>query len=131
MARFLSAEWFEQVNDQLNLMAPPVPGDVDVVIEQHVLDGPEGETTYQVRVAGGRVTVGAPAGKADVVLVVDYATAADLASGRLTAHDAFLGGRIRLRGGVAHPEQAAALAALAVFAPLGDSLARAARSTTY
>ena len=120
MARFLSTEWF----DEVNRLAPPVPDVLSVVIEQHVTGGPEGDVAYQVKADGGRLTVGRSDAAssadadadADVVLVLDYATAEALARGRLTTHDAFLGGRIRLRGGIAQLERAATtLAALAPF----------------
>ena len=129
MARFLSTEWF----DEVNRLAPPVPDVLKVVTEQHVTGGPEGDAAYQVKADGGRLTVGrsdaadtASTADADVVLVLDYATAEALARGRLTTHDAFLGGRIRLRGGISQLERAATtLAALAPF------LAELARTTTY
>ena len=133
MARFLSDEWFGEVNR----LAPTVPDDLDVIVEQHVAGGPGGDVAYQVRVAGGRLTVGrvgrvgrvgaaGPPQDPDVVLLLDYATAAALGTGRLTAHDAFLTGRIRLRTGVSQLERAAT--ALAALAP---SLAALAGSTTY
>jgi putative sterol carrier protein len=122
VARFLSNEWFEEVNR----LAPPVPGDLNVVIEQHVANGPDGDVDYQVSLRSGHLSAGPPADSPDVVLLLDYATAAALATGRLTAHDAFLTGRIRLRGGVSQLERAAA-----ALGALGDSLATLARSTTY
>ena len=107
----------------------PVPDDLDVVIEQHVAGGPEGDVAYQVRVGDGRVTIGPPDavhGDPDVVLLLDYATAAALGTGRLTAHDAFLAGRIRLRGGVSQLERAAA-----GLAAIGPAMAELAKSTSY
>ena len=132
MARFLSTEWF----DEVNRLAPPVPDVLDVTIEQHVMGGPEGDVAYQVTAGGGRLSVRRSdtaetavtekTSNADVVLLLDYATAEALARGRLTTHDAVLGGRIRLRGGISQLERAAAtLAALAPF------LVELARTTTY
>ncbi|MGH9064312.1 MAG: SCP2 sterol-binding domain-containing protein [Acidimicrobiales bacterium] len=55
--------------------------------------------TYAIRVAGGRVEVVAGGvDDPDVTLSEDYATAAALSRGELSAEAALLAGRIRVRG---------------------------------
>jgi hypothetical protein len=122
VVRFLSVAWFDEVNRLL----PTVPADIDLVLEQHVSGGPQGDTAYQVRIGSGVVTVGPPAGPADITLVLDYGTAVALATGALSTHDAFLAGRVRLRGNVARLD-----AAGAALAGLADAMAAVGASTTY
>jgi len=122
MARFLTSEWFTMINDR----APTVDPNVDFVLEQRVLDGPRGDVSYSVMVGGGRVQFGSPAAGAHAVLTLDYGTACALATGRLTAQDAFLQGRVRFTGDLTRVQAAAS--ALAILA---ETLAAASGDTTY
>lgn len=78
-----------------------VPDDVEATVEQVVIGGPEGDVRWSVRLAGGRaqVVVG-EAPDADVSLTADWPTALALSNGDLAVSDAFLAGRLRLRGDV-------------------------------
>ena len=81
--------------------ATDVPDDVEASIEQVVTGGPDGEVRWSVRLAGGRASVvSGPAPDADVSLTTDWDTALALSSGDLAVTDAFLAGRLRLRGDV-------------------------------
>lgn len=104
MARYLSDEWFDEVNraaadsDRL----PDDTAGVQLTIQQVVTDGPDGDVHYTVRVAGGRVEV-APGHDpgADVTFTEDWDTARHVAAGQLSAPAAFMTGRIRVAGNVA------------------------------
>jgi hypothetical protein len=122
VVRFLSDGWFDEVNRS----APAVPTDIELVLEQHVSGGPQGDIAYQVRIGSGVVTLGPPAGPADITLVLDYGTAVALATGALNSHDAFLAGRVRLRGNVARLD-----AASAAVAALADVIVALGANTTY
>jgi putative sterol carrier protein len=123
VARFLSPDWFADVD------AADMKVDVglSLTLEQHVTGAPEGDLRYQVRLGGGRVRI-TPEGEtdADIVLTLDYATAAALARGSMSAHEAFRAGRVRVRGDVARL-QAVGPALIA----LTEALAASRAPTTY
>jgi hypothetical protein len=81
--------------------ATAVPDDLDATVEQVVTGGPDGDVRWSVRLAAGRaqVVVG-PAPGADVSLSADWETALAMTAGELAVTDAFLAGRLRLRGDV-------------------------------
>jgi hypothetical protein len=81
--------------------AASVPDDLDASVEQVVTGGPEGDVRWSLRLAGGRAqVVTGPAPDADVSLSTDWDTALALSAGELAVTDAFLAGRLRLRGDV-------------------------------
>lgn len=129
MARYLSPEWF----DDLNAAAAAAPeladaaGGLRLVIQQVVTDGPEGDTRYVVRVEDGRVTV-VPGGAADadVTVTEDHATATAVARGELAAPAAFMTGRIRVTG-----ETSVLLEAQAALHRLDAVFAGVRERTTY
>src|SRR5260370_35485773 len=94
MARFLTSEWLTMIND----CALTVDPDVELVLEQRVLDGPDGDVSYAVTIGGGRVRFGPPGTAADAGLTLDYATARARATAQLTPQDAFLQGLVRGAG---------------------------------
>ena len=99
MATPFSAEWLTSLAERAAAMS--VPGDVDLTVQQIVEGGPGGDVRWSVRLAGGAVTVTAgQSGDPDVTLVTDWDTALALAGGTLATTDAFLAGRLRLRGDV-------------------------------
>ena len=77
---------------------------IDLTVRQVVNGGPEGDVTYALRLADGTVTViagdGHPDADADLEVVQDYATAADISRGDLTPSAAFAAGRLKLGGNV-------------------------------
>jgi putative sterol carrier protein len=104
VARYLSEEWFDEVNraaadsDQLQTDT----ASVELTIQQVVTDTPDGDVRYAVRVRRGRVEVvrGDDPG-ADVTITEDWDTARAVAAGDLSAPTAFMTGRIRVGGNVA------------------------------
>lgn len=104
MARYLSDEWFDEVNRAAagsERLATDTAG-IELVIQQVVTDGPEGEIRYRVRVHDGHVQMARgddPA--ADVTFTEDWNTARAVASGDMNAPTAFMTGRIRASGNVA------------------------------
>ena len=98
MARFLSPEWFAEVE----AAAGPAAGPAEVVLEQVVEGSPGGPTRYRVEIAAGRARIvwpvgdGAPA--ADLRITSDWATAVALARGELSTQTALMQGRLRMSG---------------------------------
>lgn len=112
MARFLSAEWFAQLEHgagdvpaallggQAHEAVPPSC----LVVEIAVADGPEGELRYELVVEGEMAMAragGTTRQQPRVRLVSDYATVSGIASGRLSASDALAAGRAKLSGDTA------------------------------
>jgi hypothetical protein len=103
MARFLSADWFAEIASHM----PARPnGGPRIVLEQVVRDTPDGEVRYRVVAADGTAYIepavaqgaGDGAGRADLTIACDWATAAAMAQGRLSAQAALLAGRLRVHG---------------------------------
>jgi hypothetical protein len=117
MARFLSREWFDEV---IAASGPDAAGGSDLVLEQVVLNTPDGDVRYRVAVGDGTARLVAPphppptaapggagngtagpswdARPADLTFTSDWATAAALAQGVLSAQTAIMEGRLRVRG---------------------------------
>jgi putative sterol carrier protein len=88
----LSTEWIDALDASLasSVFAPELR-----LVVQHVVD----DCAYHVAVAGGRARV--VAGWADdptVTFTQDRATATEIARGRLSAQQAFMSGRMTVRG---------------------------------
>jgi hypothetical protein len=99
VAGYLSDEWFDQLG-----AAPERPGDGghQLVLQHVVTGGPSGETRYHVLITDGRAQIiRGVAADPDVTFAEDYATAASIASGQLSAPTALLAGRIRVAGDMA------------------------------
>ncbi len=101
MAAFLSDAWFRELEEI------PVPPDLDARVGYAI-----GETRFVVTVRDGRLRVGHDE-PADITVRLDRGTAADLATGRRTAHDAFLAGDVRFGGDLSRlPALTAAVTAI-------------------
>lgn len=103
MARYLSDEWFDEVNRaaaRSDRLQTDTAG-IDLTIQQVVTDGPDGDIRFVVRVRDGEVSVdrGDDPG-ADVTITEDWDTATAVASGDMAAPTAFMTGRIRVGGNV-------------------------------
>lgn len=101
MARFLSPEWFDEINQAASApdVAEAVTPGLRLVVQQVVTDGPHGEVRYAVRIEDGRVAVVAgDAPDPDVTVTEDHDTATAVAKGELAAPVAFMTGRIRVSG---------------------------------
>lgn len=141
MVRFLSPEWFAAVASS----APPRPAGLpaaepdDLVLEQVVRNGPDGEVRYRVVVTGRAAYIEAPAvsdredpaeaasGRApDLTIACDWATATQVAQGTLSTQAALMAGRLRISGNMARLSGRAA--DLVGLDPVPESVRR---RTTY
>lgn len=126
--RFLSPEWLAALdaavagNDQLCRSV----ADVDLIVRQVVLGGPEGDVAYSLRLAHGTAGVSTDGADADIEVVQDYATAAAISRGELTSAAAFAAGRIKLGGSVGQLIRHGGMAG-----GLGDLFSTLRASTTY
>jgi len=109
VARFLSPEWFAELEAAAGTGSPAPPGssgdiEAPLVVEISVAGAPQGEVRYQVVVEGDRARV-VPPGAAfrppRVRLAGDYATFAEIASGRLSPIEALSFGRAKVSGDTA------------------------------
>ena len=104
MARFLSPEWIAEAGAAAAASAElaGATADVQLVVQEVVTGGPDGDVRYVVAIDRGRTELRPgddPA--ADVTFVLDWATAVAVATGATSAQDAFTTGRLQLRGDVA------------------------------
>lgn len=103
MAVYLSAGWFEDVNEVARAdrgLATATAG-ARVTVQQVVTGGPSGDVRYWVRVDDGRVEVGpGDAEHPDATVTQSYETAAAVCRGELAVEQALLEGRVRLSGDV-------------------------------
>ncbi len=135
--QFLSEEWLDALDDVARRRVPddgdPL-NDVSMTVEQVVTDGPSWRfvidrgslSVEQVDPVGPSSGGSAETEDGVVRLISDRATAADIASGRRAALDAFIRGDLVI-GGDVRPiiDHGAALAAL------GDLFAEVRRTTTF
>jgi putative sterol carrier protein len=94
---YLSNEWIEALDAALASSA--FAAGVRLVIQQVVTDVNGTDAAYHVTVEDGKASVG-PGHAADptVTFTQDHATAVEIATGRLSAQQAFMAGRLRVRG---------------------------------
>lgn len=102
-------------------------GGARLVVQQQVEGGPDGTVVWHVLVDGTtpRMRVG-PHPSPTVTFTQEYATAAAVAQGHLSAQEAFMTGRITLGG-----DAGALIAAAPAMTHLGDALAAVRAETTY
>jgi SCP-2 sterol transfer family len=104
MARFLSPEWLAEVEAAAR-RSPAFPADTHrgrVTVQQVVTGGPAGEVAYAATVGDGTVVIRVGrAERPDVTFSEDWATAAAIARGALSAQEAFMAGRLRVAGDMA------------------------------
>jgi hypothetical protein len=129
MARYLSPEWLAAADAATAAISIAViqDGDEPIVVQHVVTDGPDGDVAYHVIADNGAVHV--HAGAADhptVTFTQDYATAAAVARGELSAQGAFMAGRIRVRGALER-----LVARGETFGALDDVLAPLRAETVY
>lgn len=125
MARFLSREWIAEA-DEVAAASPQLAqatASAELVVQQVVTGGPDGEVAYVVSLDRG--SVGLRPGLTetpDVTLTVDWDTAVAMSTGALGAQEAFTTGRLQVRGEIGLMlRHGTALTGLnAVFAGLRD-----------
>jgi hypothetical protein len=113
MPRFLSAEWFDEVESASNTGAGNTgagntgAGNTDpdgrVVMEQVVTGTPDGEVKYLVVIEGQHARVVRPSpgdipAEAELTITCDWPTATAIAQGHLSTQRALMQGRLRVRG---------------------------------
>ena len=103
MARYLSAEWFEDVTAAARERpsahaAPPA----QLTLQQVVTGGPDGDVRYWVRLHDGRVESGlGDAPFPDATISQSYDTAVAVVTGELSVQAALMSGEIRRSGDMA------------------------------
>jgi alkyl sulfatase BDS1-like metallo-beta-lactamase superfamily hydrolase len=129
MARYLSAAWIDELSlavedhDELAVAAEGV----DLVVQQRIIGAPGGDVEYHVTIGDGVVKVNAGAAvSVDVTFTQDYATAAGVASGAVSALQALNDGRVAIRGDVNRLRTAQA-----VLGALEEVLDEVRQRTTY
>ena len=127
--RYLSLAWIEEIarrvaaNDALQALGTQHA----IGITQVITESPDGTVTYHLQSGNGRVSFGAgPADPEDVRLEQEWFSAVDVATGEITAEDAFITGCIRLSGNAP-----LLLECQAVFAGLDPIFSAVAADTDY
>jgi hypothetical protein len=96
--RYLSDEWFDAVTTAL-AGAPPAGTERPLVLQQIVTGGPDGDVSYALVVdAEGVRLLRGSAERSDATITQDYTTASALQRGQLTLQQAFMAGRVKVRG---------------------------------
>lgn len=129
MIRYLSLEWIDALTEAVAADASlrTAASTVDIGITQAVIDGPEGTVVYHLQVADGVATFGpGPAWPEDIRMEQSWDTAVGVATGTLQAHEAFIGGHIRIEG-----DQQKLIAAQDVFRSLDGIFSSVRERTTY
>ncbi len=127
--RYLSPEWMDEASRAVAADDSPRPAlaGVTLTIEQTVVDGPDGPTSWHVTITDGRLAFTAgPADEADVRITTDRATAVAIAGGELAAQRAFVEGRLRVGG-----DLSLLIAHQRAVATVDDVLAPVRARTTY
>jgi hypothetical protein len=124
---YLSAAWLQAFAEALAREPLPEPAE-GCRVRQVVVDGPRGDVRYDVGWDGERLGVDLEPGDgpADLVVTVDYQTAAAIAQGRMSAQEGIATGRITLRGSLQHVR-----AARALLGAIEDRVADLRAATTY
>lgn len=101
MPGYLSNAWFDELNDAIasNSPTPSSTGGTSLELQQIVIDTPEGDVAYWVRLDAANLTVGrGRLADPDVTITETYATAVAVVRGELSTEAAFLAGRVRVGG---------------------------------
>jgi putative sterol carrier protein len=96
--KFLSGDWFNEVERIVQQIAPPVPDAIkDLVINFRIKDGPQGDV--EARMAGGRFQQGFGAGAPTTInLPFDVARKMIVENDQNAAMQAFMSGQIQVEG---------------------------------
>jgi putative sterol carrier protein len=127
--RYLSLDWIEEIARLVaaNADLQTLGAQHSIGITQVITEAPEGTVIYHLQAGNGSVSFGAgPAEPEDVRLEQEWFTAVDVATGEMTAEDAFITGCIRLSGNAP-----LLLECQAVFAGLDPIFSAVADRTDY
>ena len=98
---FLSPEWLVRLDELVSGATPP-PGSRAFVLQNEIDDNGE-ITTYHLGISADSVRAHAgSAAEPDIVFQMSRETAAEVATGTTTAHEAFILGSLRLTGDPQH-----------------------------
>lgn len=129
MVRYLSLEWIDALAAEVS-SNPRLEGLAHqhrIGVTQVVTEGPEGDVTYHLQVGDGVANFGAGAAMPeDVRMEQAWSTAVAVATGEMTAQDAFIGGHIRLHG-----DQAKLIETQPIFAALDEVFSTVRARTEY
>jgi hypothetical protein len=127
--RYLSPAWIDAAGAAVagdGRLGAALAG-VTLTIEQVVTGGPDGDVTWSLAVDDGKVALTpGPAARSDLRLTTDYATAAAVAAGELSAQRAFVEGRLRVGG-----DLSLLITHQRALAAVDDALAGVRARTTY
>ncbi len=101
MGRYLSPQWFEEVDAAIGQdgRVPSHDAGAGLTLQQVVTDSPEGEVRYWLRLRDGALEIGLGDAKApDATISQSYETAVAVVTGQLSVQAALMAGRIRLSG---------------------------------
>ncbi len=129
MARYLSLDWIDEISHRVAADAElqKLGSAHSIGITQVITESPDGTVIYHLQSGNGRVVFGAgPADPEDVRLEQEWFSAVDVATGEMTAEDAFITGCIRLSGNAP-----LLLECQAVFAGLDPIFSAVAGTTDY
>lgn len=129
VVRYLSLEWIDALAAEVarDTSLNNASASVDIGITQVVNGGPEGTVVYHLQVTGGSASFGpGPAWPEDVRMEQAWETAVGVATGAMQAHEAFMGGHIRLEG-----DQQKLMAAQEVFRALDGIFSSVRERTDY
>ncbi len=127
--RYLGLDWIEEIGRRVaaDFSLQELASTLRIGITQVVADGPEDTVIYHLQVGDGAVSFGpGPADPEDVRLEQEWDTAVAVATGAMTAEDAFITGSIRLGGNAQ-----LLLESQQVFAALDPVFSAVAEQTRY
>jgi hypothetical protein len=99
--RYLSLDWIGEIGRLVaaDRSLQALGAEHAIGITQVITDSPDGTVTYHLQSGDGRVEFGpGPAEPEDVRLEQEWFSAVDVATGEMTAEDAFITGCVRLSG---------------------------------
>lgn len=129
MVRYLSLAWIDALSHEVSESEElaSLAATHSITVTQVVTGGPEGDVTYHLRLGDGTASFSAgPADHSDVRMEQSWSTAKAVATGELSAQEAFLKGLIRLTG-----DQQKLIASQPVFAELDRVFADVRQRTEY
>lgn len=98
--KFLSEEWISELKDGLNASEAFKQGIGSTSAKlQQVVNGPESESRYWIKIEGGAVDMGlGDIDGPDATITQDYETAMALARSELNPVSAFMSGKLKIGG---------------------------------